>query len=140
MLTGRRPFDGSRDITIAHAILHDEPTRPCELRAELSPVVEAVVHSLLQKDREHRPATAELVDAHLAAAELGRLGHSVIACAVSTAYDVGETAVGAGAAALVLLAAPARCSRHGNPRSPEGSSSSSRTSRRRRPTVRSRTS
>jgi serine/threonine protein kinase/Tfp pilus assembly protein PilF len=72
MLTGRRPFDGEADISIAHAIVHDEPALPRTLRADVPPAVERVVCALLEKDRERRPETAAAVEALLSDAEQGR--------------------------------------------------------------------
>jgi len=72
MLTGRRPFDGEADISIAHAIVHDEPASPRTLRADVPPAVEQVVGVLLEKDRERRPPTAATVEAMLSDAEQGR--------------------------------------------------------------------
>jgi serine/threonine-protein kinase len=72
MLTGRRPFDGEADISIAHAIVHDEPVPPRTLRADVPPAVERVVCALLEKERERRPPTAAAVEAMLADAEQGR--------------------------------------------------------------------
>ena len=68
MLTGSRPFDGERDVSIAHAILHDEPVRPRELRPDVSPPVERVVRSMLEKNPARRPATANAVESELGAA------------------------------------------------------------------------
>lgn len=78
MLTGRRPFDGEHDISIAHAIVHDEPTRPRALRSDVPPAVEGVVRSLLQKEPERRPPTANVAEAELAAAALGRVPHAFL--------------------------------------------------------------
>jgi tetratricopeptide (TPR) repeat protein len=72
MLTGQRPFEGERDISIAHAIVHDEPTRPRVLRADIPSAVDAVVRSLLRKQREQRPPTAAAAETDLAAAASGR--------------------------------------------------------------------
>ena len=74
MLTGCRPFGGERDISVAHAIVHDEPVRPRVLRADVSPWVERALRSMLEKDPAHRPATANAVESALAAAapRLGR--------------------------------------------------------------------
>ncbi|MBW3553148.1 MAG: protein kinase [Gemmatimonadetes bacterium] len=69
MLTGRKPFGGEHEVAIAHAILHDEPVSPRTLRAEISPALEDLLLTLLQKDRAERyPATDQLL------ADLGRVG------------------------------------------------------------------
>jgi serine/threonine protein kinase/regulator of sirC expression with transglutaminase-like and TPR domain len=72
MLTGRRPFDGEADISIAHAIVHDEPVLPSTLRADVPPAVERVVCALLEKERERRPPTSAAVEAMLSEAAQGR--------------------------------------------------------------------
>jgi hypothetical protein len=59
MLTERKPFGGDHDISIAHAILHDEPTPISALRDDLSGTLEDLVLRLLQKDPSKRYATAE---------------------------------------------------------------------------------
>ena len=72
MLTGRPPFRGEHEVSVAHAILHQEPLRPSALRAEIPPTLEDVVLSLLEKRAARRPASAQAVDAELVAVELGR--------------------------------------------------------------------
>lgn len=59
MLTGRKPFGGGEDISIAHAILHDAPVPIPRLRDDLSAALEDLVLRLLQKDPCKRYATAE---------------------------------------------------------------------------------
>jgi tetratricopeptide (TPR) repeat protein len=54
MLTGRRPFRGHGHSAVIYSIMHAEPDRPNELRADLPPEVEAVVLRLLQKDPADR--------------------------------------------------------------------------------------
>jgi len=58
MLTGQKPFHGSEDVAIAHAILHDTPEPPSTLRGDLSAPLERLVLRLLQKDPAKRYATA----------------------------------------------------------------------------------
>ena len=69
MLTGRRPFEGERDISLAHAIVNDAPPRPSALRADLPPVVENLVLALLDKEPARRPATAADLVRDLAAVQ-----------------------------------------------------------------------
>jgi serine/threonine-protein kinase len=69
MLTGRRPFEAERDISVAHAIVNDAPPRPSALRADLTPVVESIVLELLDKEPARRPATAADLVRELAAAQ-----------------------------------------------------------------------
>jgi hypothetical protein len=59
MLAQQKPFGGDHDISIAHAILHDEPIAISTLRADVSAPLEDLVLRLLQKDPSKRYATAE---------------------------------------------------------------------------------
>jgi eukaryotic-like serine/threonine-protein kinase len=72
MLTGRQPFRGEHEISIAHAIAHTEPVPPSRLRSGIPPRLEDLVLALLAKAPADRPATAELVEAELAEVERGR--------------------------------------------------------------------
>ncbi len=72
MLTGRQPFQGEREISIAHAILQQEPAAPSELRGEIPAAVEDVIFTLLSKDPAQRYPDAKAVAADLAAIRLGR--------------------------------------------------------------------
>lgn len=72
MLTGRRPFEGERDITVAHAIVHSEPVRPSSLREKIPRALEDIVLTLLQKEPRGRPGTARQVASQLTALQLGR--------------------------------------------------------------------
>jgi len=106
MLTGRRPFDGEHDIAIAHAIVHDEPARPRTLRAGVPPAVESVVRSLLQKERERRPATAEAVETDLTAAALARASrHASWAASARWWARPARRLAGVGAVGLLLVVA-----------------------------------
>jgi len=66
MLTAQRPF-GGKDMAVFHAILHEEPRPPGELRADLPSEMEEMVLRLLSKDPEARYAGAELLSEELAA-------------------------------------------------------------------------
>ena len=70
MLTGRTPFPGEHEISILHAILHDDPPRPSTLNGSLSSSFDDLIGGLLQKNPEDRYQSAEalLVDT----AALGR--------------------------------------------------------------------
>ena len=61
MLTGQRPFHGEQAITVAHAIVHNEPDPPSALRAGIPKNADALVRTLLRKDPGDRFATAEEV-------------------------------------------------------------------------------
>ena len=58
LATGRRPFDETQSFALASQILNQAPEPPRELRAELSPGLEAVVLRCLAKDPAARFATA----------------------------------------------------------------------------------
>jgi serine/threonine-protein kinase len=71
MLTGRRPFEGEYDVSIAHAIVHTEPVRAAVLRREITPDLDDVVWQLLRKDPVARFASAADVAAQLTASAPG---------------------------------------------------------------------
>jgi tetratricopeptide (TPR) repeat protein len=77
MLTGSQPFQGENEVSVAHAIVHEEPVRPSETRAGIPPALEDLVLSLLEKQPARRPATAQAVDAGLAAVDVAP-GRTVI--------------------------------------------------------------
>src|SRR5688500_14484286 len=58
MLTERKRFTGEEDISIAHAIAHDEPAPVSALRDDVSAKLEDLLLRLLQKDPDKRYATA----------------------------------------------------------------------------------
>ena len=67
MLTGRKPFAGEHEVTIAHAILHEEPVRPSELRPDVAAAVERLVLMLLEKHPSRRLANTTAALDELAA-------------------------------------------------------------------------
>ena len=71
MLAGARPFAGDHAVSIAHAILHDEPPRLSAERADLPPALEAIVLGLLEKDPARRYGSAEQLRRDLDAARDG---------------------------------------------------------------------
>jgi hypothetical protein len=78
MLTGRKPFDGEQDITIAHAILHAQPIPLSKVRDDLSVPLEDLVHRLLEKDPSRRCPSAkgflaELTRLDIPQARVGRM-------------------------------------------------------------------
>jgi serine/threonine protein kinase len=56
MLVGRRPFNGAGQVEIMHAILHDEPPPPRNLRPEIDAELERIVGLALKKDVSQRYA------------------------------------------------------------------------------------
>jgi len=71
MLTGRLPFGGEHEVSILHAILHEEPPRPSLVNGKLSPEFDALIDPLLQKDRRDRYPSAEALLTDLEALERG---------------------------------------------------------------------
>jgi predicted Zn finger-like uncharacterized protein len=62
LVCGRRPFIGPSSLVIFHNI-HSPPPRPCEIRPELDPALEAICLKTLSKDPENRyPGCRELAD------------------------------------------------------------------------------
>ena len=58
MLVGKRPFEGDHDISIAHAILHDEPQPPTTENEHIPRPLARIIDKLLQKDPAQRYQTA----------------------------------------------------------------------------------
>jgi hypothetical protein len=71
MLTGRLPFGGEHEVSILHAILHEEPPRPSLLNGKLSPELDALIDALLQKHRRDRYPSAEALLTDLEALQRG---------------------------------------------------------------------
>jgi tetratricopeptide (TPR) repeat protein len=60
---GQHPFDDEDFRVVLNRLLHEEPRRVHEIRPQLSPFFEDVVHTLLAKDREKRfPRAADVAD------------------------------------------------------------------------------
>jgi formylglycine-generating enzyme required for sulfatase activity len=57
--TGKMPFAGGNQLAVMHAILHEEPRPPREIRPDLPPEVEHIILRALQKDREKRYPSAD---------------------------------------------------------------------------------
>jgi TolB-like protein len=67
MLTGRKPFAGEHEVAIAHAILHEEPVRPSELRPDVAAAMDGLALTLLEKHPSRRLANTTAVLDELAA-------------------------------------------------------------------------
>lgn len=67
MVTGRQPFQGHDTLSCLRSLAVDDPPAPKSLNAEVPAELSDLIVELLQKDRTHRPATAELVSQRLAA-------------------------------------------------------------------------
>ncbi len=71
MVTGRKPFRGEHDVSLAHAIVHDEPAPLAAVRGGLPAGLEALILRLLSKDPSGRPASAAEVETRLDAIAAG---------------------------------------------------------------------
>lgn len=58
LLTGKAPFDGDSPLTIAVKHLNEEPTPLAEIRPDIPKRVTDLVHRMMAKKREDRPANA----------------------------------------------------------------------------------
>jgi eukaryotic-like serine/threonine-protein kinase len=67
MATGRRPFDSSLSTALVNDILHRPAPRPGTHGVQLTPSLESLLFSLLEKDPKRRPGSAALVEAALRA-------------------------------------------------------------------------
>lgn len=65
VLTKQRPFSGSTSASLMHALEHDEPCPPRQLRAEIPRDLEAICLTCLEKRPLHRYATASDLAADL---------------------------------------------------------------------------
>jgi hypothetical protein len=71
MLTGTPPFRGEHEMSILHAILHAEPLRPSDLNERLSPQLDQMIGTLLQKDAGDRYPSADALLVDIAALRSG---------------------------------------------------------------------
>ncbi len=77
LLTGTLPFRGEHEISILHAILHEDPAPPSVLNEKLSPPFDDLISALLQKNPADRYQSAEELLADTAALKRGDvLAHS----------------------------------------------------------------
>ncbi|HWX24755.1 MAG TPA: protein kinase, partial [Vicinamibacteria bacterium] len=71
LLSGRPPFKGGNVVELFDAILHDEPPSPTRGGEGFDPSLADLVHRMLAKDKEKRPATMRDVCAQLTAIRRG---------------------------------------------------------------------
>jgi hypothetical protein len=71
MVTGRTPFPGDHEISILHAILHEDPPRPSTLNGSLSSSFDDLIGGLLQKNPGDRYQSAEALLVDTAALQAG---------------------------------------------------------------------
>lgn len=78
MLTGRRPFRGESPATVAHQILHDRPPPVLDQRPEVSEETSRLIESLLQRDPDSRPSSADSVASGLLQVPVRRGGRRLM--------------------------------------------------------------
>ncbi len=115
MVTGKKPFGEGHEISIAHAILQEEPVPPSRLVADADPHLEHIILTLLEKDPARRLANASAVIDILTAP--GRTGAPLWRRRVRRRLFVGLAAV----AALAAGAAGIRLARSGGAPAPPAS-------------------
>ena len=71
MLTGALPFRGEHEISILHAILHEEPSCASSVNGSLSSSFDNLIGALLQKDPGDRYESAEALVADIVALKRG---------------------------------------------------------------------
>jgi serine/threonine-protein kinase len=69
MATGRRPFESTLPTALVNEILHRPAPRPGTHGVQLSPSLETLLVSLLEKDPKRRPGSAARVEAALRATQ-----------------------------------------------------------------------
>jgi eukaryotic-like serine/threonine-protein kinase len=71
MLAGEKPFRGEQDVSVAHAIITQEPARVSSIRPEAGSDVDRVISRLINKQPDNRYGSAAEADAELATLQLG---------------------------------------------------------------------
>jgi eukaryotic-like serine/threonine-protein kinase len=124
MLTGKPPFPGEHEVSILHAVLHQEPPRASQANPHVLPGFDELISTLLQKDPEDRYPSANALLTDLAALKRGAaLSHRTPSFWRRSARrrQARTAAIPAAAAALVILAAAGwylsarNASHHGSP-------------------------
>jgi serine/threonine-protein kinase len=88
MLTGKAPFSGEVSAAVLHQQINAKPLPPSELRAGLSPALDALVLAMLAKSPVARPASAAEVRHEIGT--LSRAPSAVIAGAPARAPLLGD--------------------------------------------------
>jgi serine/threonine protein kinase/tetratricopeptide (TPR) repeat protein len=65
MATGKKPFHGANVVTTLDAMLHHKPAAPRTLNPDLPPQMEGIIGKAMEKDRDHRYASASQMKADL---------------------------------------------------------------------------
>lgn len=71
MLTGTSPFRGEHEVSILHAVLHEEPPRVSRVNPDLPLAFDELIGALLQKDPEGRYQSAEALLTDIVALKRG---------------------------------------------------------------------
>jgi len=95
--TGRRAFAGGTSAVTSAAILHEQPTAPRQIRADLPARLEQAILTLLEKDRDVRTQTASELRAELTRIKREMSGGRAVEPASSVPADGIGAAVPSGA-------------------------------------------
>src|SRR4029450_770287 len=87
MLTGERPFSGDSPDDVMRNVLEGDPPLPSEVNADVAPMVDLLVWSMLAKPRFDRASSAKIL-----ARRLRRLGEEVDRALTTHARDEGVSA------------------------------------------------
>jgi serine/threonine-protein kinase len=98
LLTGKRPFHAPTDLALMQLILQERPKRPKEINPGIPDAVDALVMSLLEKDRAKRPSSA--ADVHDALVDFTRGRRTLVAPFVRAVLERGELKAAEGAIEL----------------------------------------
>jgi hypothetical protein len=71
MLTGTMPFSGEHELSVLHAVLHEQPPRPSAVNGDLGPEFDDLIGVLLQKAPGDRYPSADELLGGLAAVQRG---------------------------------------------------------------------
>ena len=71
LLTGASPFRGEHEVSVLHAVLHEQPPRVSRSNPDLPPALDDVIVALLQKNPEDRYQSAESLLSDIAAVRRG---------------------------------------------------------------------
>ncbi len=71
MLAGTPPFRGEHEVSILHAVLHEEPPRISRVNPDLPLAFDELIGALLQKDPEGRYQSAEALLTDIVALKRG---------------------------------------------------------------------
>jgi hypothetical protein len=105
LATGKRPFDRADIPAVLRAQLEEEPPKIASLRPGLSPALEKIIYSLMEKDRARRPHNAQEVRQMLDRLSVGSSMPRTVAAISPVTRRRLPFLIGGGAALLLLAAA-----------------------------------